>query len=510
MAEDLSRRTATCVSCGATYPSTGARFCPVCGSASVATPVLASFQVAAPITVMPQPRFDRQPGPIPYQVMPTERPRGRRVRTPIAVALGALGIVVCLVAGAVALRAIPLNSASSAVSSPSATQVLAKPSSSATAAVPFLTASSFDSTFAAMIKLQPLTAAGSGLVGVILYDQDPRTNPFVKFYVPYLTRAFQEAGYTSEFRIDFASSETSEVDLAKADLTAGAKVLLVSPTDSSTGIAIQSLAQAADVPLIAYDRTESIFRGPGTYYVTFDNTNIGKVIGDGFKQCVKDWGVSSPKVFELDGGTDTDPNATWFANGYNNVLWGAPRNPLPAGTTNAEGYKLVGEQFAPSWDSGKGGDIFDAAFTAHPEINATLEANDALGNSVIKHLKDKGVAPKTIPVTGQDATEEAMEYILQGYQCGTIYKSPYLVAQAAVALATYLRAGVTPPTALVNGNMTDPADPTFSEPAVLVQNVVWVTSSNMASTVIKDGFISASDLCAAVGADVCAKAGIKS
>jgi D-xylose transport system substrate-binding protein len=103
-----------------------------------------------------------------------------------------------------------------------------------------------------------------------------------------------------------------------------------------------------------------------------------------------------------------------------------------------------------------------------------------------------------------------MKNILTGYQCGTIYKSEYLVAQAAVALATLLRAGVTPPTALVNGTMTDPADPTFSEPAVLIQNVVWVDASNMASTVIKDGFISASDLCAAVGADVCTKAGIKS
>jgi D-xylose transport system substrate-binding protein len=270
------------------------------------------------------------------------------------------------------------------------------------------------------------------------------------------------------------------------------------------------LAQAAGVPLIAYDYSRSTFRGAGTYYVTFDNTNIGQVIGQGFKQCVKDWGVSSPKVFELDGGTDRDPQAGWFANGYNNVLWGTPKNPLPAGTTNAEGYTLVGEQIAPDWDSQKAGDVFSAAFAAHPEINATLVANDSMANAVINDLKTKGVPPKKIPVTGQDATMDAMQSILTGYQCGTIYKSPYLVAQAAVALATFLRAGVTPPTALVNSTMTDPADPTFSEPAVLVENVVWVDASNMASTVIKDGWISASDLCAAVGADVCAKNGINS
>ena len=38
-----------------------------------------------------------------------------------------------------------------------------------------------------------------------------------------------------------------------------------------------------------------------------------------------------------------------------------------------------------------------------------------------------------------------MENILQGYQCGSVYKPIYLEAQDAVALATILRAGKTPP-----------------------------------------------------------------
>ena len=36
-----------------------------------------------------------------------------------------------------------------------------------------------------------------------------------------------------------------------------------------------------------------------------------------------------------------------------------------------------------------------------------------------------------------------------------MYKPIYLEAQAAVALAMYLRAGVTPPAALVNGSVED-------------------------------------------------------
>ena len=56
-----------------------------------------------------------------------------------------------------------------------------------------------------------------------------------------------------------------------------------------------------------------------------------------------------------------------------------------------------------------------------------------------------GVKPKTFPVTGQDATLVGLQNILAGYQCGTVYKPIYIEAQAAVALAMFLRAGKTPP-----------------------------------------------------------------
>jgi len=100
-----------------------------------------------------------------------------------------------------------------------------------------------------------------------------------------------------------------------------------------------------------------------------------------------------------------------------------------------------------------------------------------------------------------------MQNILEGYQCGSVYKPVYLEAQAAVALATFLRAGVTPPSDLVNSTTTDPANSAVTEPATLL-TATWVNASNMASTVIKDAFVSASDLCAAVGTKVCISNGI--
>ena len=115
----------------------------------------------------------------------------------------------------------------------------------------------------------------------------------------------------------------------------------------------------------------------------------------------------------------------------------------------------MAENFAPGWDNTKGGTIFQQAFTANPKINATIEANDGLANAVITDLKTAGVKPKTIPTTGQDATAQGMAWILQGYQCGSVYKAVYKEAQDAAAMAVILLAGQTPPASLLNSTTVD-------------------------------------------------------
>jgi D-xylose transport system substrate-binding protein len=122
---------------------------------------------------------------------------------------------------------------------------------------------------------------------------------------------------------------------------------------------------------------------------------------------------------------------------------------------------------------------------------------------VITDLKNAGVAAKKIPTTGQDATLQGMENILDGYQCGSVYKPIYLEAQDAVALATILRAGKTPPSSLVNSTTSPPKNVSGSSQPASLLTPTWVTPSNMGSTVIKDKFVSASALCTAVGASVC-------
>jgi D-xylose transport system substrate-binding protein len=417
------------------------------------------------------------------------------------------------VAAALALMAAGCSSSSSSSSSSSAAS--SAPASSAaagSATVPSVSIDSFTvNVTPTLSQFKALAAAGtkganSLLVGVVLPDTTSSVR-WVDFDAPYLKQSFLAAGYTaSEFRIDNAQgSDATQLSDATADINLGAKILIVCPLDGPTGVAIAKLAEQKGVTLIAYDR--AIFQGTNTYYVSFNNQHVGQLIGQGFEACVQSWGIKSPQVYVLNGGEDTDPNAISFASGYNGVVWNQSAKTVAAGTTNSLGYKLVAENFAPKWDNTQGGTIFQQAFTAHPNINATIEANDGLANAVITDLKTAGVKPKTIPTTGQDATAQGMAWILQGYQCGSVYKAVYKEAEDSVVMATILLAGKTPPSSLLNATTVDPANSSITEPASLL-TPVWVTAANMQSTVVADGFDTAAQICTIAGASACSAAGI--
>jgi len=370
-----------------------------------------------------------------------------------------------------------------------------------------LSISSFDANFTYMPKLADLVKAGTGKLGILLPDTTT-SGRYQAYDLPYLTKALQQAGYTSsQYTIDNAAGqEATEFSQAQALITAGATVLIMDPLSSPVGSQIQAYAQSHGVKVISYDR--ATFTGTNTYYISFDNVQVGELIGKGFVQCVSDWKVSNPQVFELDGGQNSDPNAVSFAQGYNDAIWGKKDANVADGTTNSQGMKLVHEQIATNWDNTVGQQVFQQNYTAHPNINATVEANDGLGNAVVQVLKNKNIPAQKVPTTGQDATLDGMVNVLQGYQCGSVYKPIYLEAQDAVALATVLRAGKTPPTALLNSTTSPPSGVTGSTQPASLLVPYWVNVANMKDTVVKDAFVDKATLCSKAGADKCTAAGI--
>jgi D-xylose transport system substrate-binding protein len=401
------------------------------------------------------------------------------------------------------LRSVKKSAAAAAIAASAALVVAAcgssSPSSSGSGSgsssgpVPQLSVSSLNNSFSAMAALKPLASRGKGNVAVILPDTVSSTR-YVEFDAPYLKQAFLAAGLkSSQFTIQNAlGSDSTQFSDAQTAITKGASVLVVDPLDSGVGAHIESYAKAHGVVVIDYDRLT--LGGTRKYYVSFNNVQVGTLIGQGLVSCVAAWKVKSPQVIVMKG-APTDNNATLFAQGYDAVL--APQF--------SSGWKEV-SQPAGTWDPPTALSEFQQQFTAHPNINAALIPNDENAAPIIHYLQSKGVKANTFPTTGQDATLTGLQNILSGYQCGTAYKPIYLEAQAAAALAMYVRAGATPPSSLLNGTTTDPQ--TKQSVASVLLTPKWVTTANMNSTVIADKFVPASQLCSGSFAKDCTAAGI--
>ena len=397
------------------------------------------------------------------------------------------------VTAALALAAAAASCGSSSSSSSSA-------ASSGGGAVPSVDVTKFTADFAVMKTLQSLAAQGKGKIGVLLPDTTTSTR-YVQYDAPNLTKAFEAAGLSpSDFKITNAGGSVSTMQQqAEADITDGASVLLIDPIDTGSGAAIEKNAEAKGLKVIDYDRL--VLGGPSDrYYVSFNNVKVGQLIGQGEISCINAWGVKNPNILIMDG-DPTDNNAKLFAQGYNGVL--APK--FADGT-----YTKVGEPTG-TWDPPTAQTLFEQQYTAHPNINAVVTPNDSNAAAVIAALKNKKIPPKTFPTTGQDAGLEGLQNILAGYQCGTVYKPYFLEAQAAAALALYLRAGQTPPSTLVNSTTKD------STIGADVKSVytppTWVTVDNMNDSVVKDGKVTGDvtvkQLCSGGLQSACSAAGIQ-
>ncbi len=354
--------------------------------------------------------------------------------------------------------------------------------------------SQLDRTFTAMSALKPLDSAGKGNVAVILPDTVTSAR-YTEFDAPYLSQALAAAGLTSsQYSVQNAQgSDSTELSDAQAAITKGASILIMDPIDSGVGAQIESYANAHGAKVIDYDRITS--GGSRNYYVSFNNVLVGTMIGNGFNACVAAWHVAKPNVIVMKG-DPTDNNATLFAQGYLGVL-----DPL-----FASGKDVKVSEPAGTWTPTVAESEFQQAFTAHKNINSAVIPNDENAAPIITYLQRVGVKAKTFPVTGQDATLVGLQNILSGYQCGTVYKPIYIEAQAAVALAMFLRAGQSAPSSLVNGSTADPKTGT-KVPSVL-GTPEWVTTANMNSTVIADNFVKAAQLCVGQYAAACKAAGI--
>jgi D-xylose transport system substrate-binding protein len=329
------------------------------------------------------------------------------------------------------------------------------------------------------------SSKSAGTVGVLLPDSKSSTR-WEGVDRPFLKKAFDAAGVKSVIT-NAEADKSAQQQQAEQAITNGAKVLLLVNLDSGSGAAIAAKAKSQGVKVIDYDRLT--LKGDSDYYVSFDNTKVGKLQGQGLVDCLGS--KKGAQIAELNG-SPTDNNATLFKNGYDSVL----KAKYADGT-----FKKVADQSVPDWDNQKALTIFEQMLQkSSNKIDGVLAANDGLGNAAISALKARKL--KQIPVTGQDATLEGIQNILNGDQCMTVYKAIKKETDAAAALAVSLLKGEKPTgvtSSVNNGNNDVPA---------ILEEPVAVTKDNIKDYIGEADFPKKEDICAGKVAAKCTAAGL--
>jgi D-xylose transport system substrate-binding protein len=326
----------------------------------------------------------------------------------------------------------------------------------------------------------PARKAASIQACALLPDTKSSTR-YTLFDAPYLTAAFKKAG-VSAMVLNAHADPQKQKSQAQQCLAQGAKVILLDQLDPASGAAITNLAVQGGAKVIDYDRL--VVGSKASYYVSFDNVKVGKLQGAGLVSALKAMGRYSnhPVIAELNGGI-TDNNAKLFKQGYDSIL-----NPLYAKGTFVKAK--AGDQWT-DWDPVKGRQIFDQILARNGNhISGVLAANDGLAGAVIASLKAHGLTP--LALTGQDATPTGVQFILAGWQSGTVYKSVRKEANAAAQAAIQIAKGqkVTGVNGQVSGTKS------------ILLTPVWVTKKNW-RLLLADAFLKKAQICNGIYAQYC-------
>jgi putative multiple sugar transport system substrate-binding protein len=308
--------------------------------------------------------------------------------------------------------------------------------------------------------------------------------------------AFTKAGY--DVQILFSQNDSAkEKANVESLITQGVKVIIICPFDATAAGATADEARAAGIKVISYDRL-ILNSASVDYYVTFDSISVGKAQG----QYLVDHATGTGNPLYLYAGAPTDNNAFLFFEG----AWDVLQPKIADGTfviknsseavalqtkatlTHDEMAKIIG-QVTTQWKFDVAKNLAQANLTAAPAADKgnvfILAPNDGTSRNIADAFAaDKDV--KSYVITGQDAEEPSVQYIIDGKQSMTVLKDVRtLVGDAIAAAVAYLTGGTPAQTSTYNNGKIDvPAKPSA---------VVSVDKSNVKAAIIDSGYWPAKD-----------------
>jgi D-xylose transport system substrate-binding protein len=278
---------------------------------------------------------------------------------------------------------------------------------------------------------------------------------------------------------------------AEAAITQGAKVIVISAVDVASAAAIVQRAQQSDVKVIAYGRL--IPDAEIDYYVSIDPFKVGQQQAEVQVDALEKDGKKNARVVMING-SPTDSNSKPYKDGAAEVL-------------EERGAEIVKSYDTPDWSPDKAQQEMEQSITALGKdgFDAVYSANDGMAGGAIAALKGSDIEPAGRFVTGQDAELAAIQRILTGEQLMTVYQPIIDIAETSAELAVPIAQGEEPPADLAKQKVDNGAK---QVPSVLLDTIA-IVPDNIESTVVKEGFLEAADICTGPYKQACREVGLQ-
>jgi D-xylose transport system substrate-binding protein len=257
--------------------------------------------------------------------------------------------------------------------------------------------------------------------------------------VPFFVKTAEAAGY--EVLVQSADHDAAkQVAQAENVITQGVDAIVIQPVDFNVAAQIAELAIEAKVPLASYD--DLILGAKQTAF-------IGRDPREGGASAARAVSAMVPKGnYALIGGDPGQTGSTQMQEGYHSVL---------DALAEKGDIKIVLDQFSSGWKTEAAQAHAENALTQNDnKIDAFLVSYDGMSVGVLQAIDGAGIAPGSIPVTGQDMELAAAQAIVEGRMFGSVWPAPDEMAvagaNAAVAMAQCKDIGATDK---INNNTAD-------------------------------------------------------
>ncbi|TNC70377.1 multiple monosaccharide ABC transporter substrate-binding protein [Rubellimicrobium roseum] len=306
-----------------------------------------------------------------------------------------------------------------------------------------------------------------------------------------MVEQFEAAGYDTvlQYAEDDIPTQLSQVENM---ISQGVDALVIAAIDGTTLSSALENAEAAGIPVIAYDR---LIRDSGAvdYYATFDNFQVGVQQAETLVACLNErFADQKPWNVELFGGSPDDNNAFFFYDGAMSILQpmiDAGDIVVPSGQM---GMDVVGTL---RWDPATAQSRMDNLLSANygdTTLHGALSPYDGLSIGILSSVKGVGYGSGDMAmpcVTGQDAEVPSVKSIQAGEQYSTIFKDTRELARVTVGMVDAVLAGGEPEI-----NDTETYDNGVKVVPSYLLAPVPVDATNYEETLVGSGYYTAEDL----------------